>query len=260
MNNKDIQRYSIGEVSKITGISRDRLRNYEKLGIIEPQREEDNQYRFYTERAIDRILALELYRAAELQLPTISKICSDSTIEDISLFLSEKEESIERQMKHLVLLQSRTKELLHSCEIIEKHLNKISVANIQPYEVIGEIDDYRSYQEYAKLFELGEDERPIVFKMQRRILFNHTGIYSNKMIITKPASESVEQKKQRCIYTIVQDGESGENPLLDTFNKCMNYCEKNRLNPTGEVFVGMLLLHCRNGKIQSYLEIKGPIE
>ena len=88
MNNKDIQRYSIGEVSKITGISRDRLRNYEKLGIIEPQREEDNQYRFYTERAIDRILALELYRAAELQLPTISKICSDSTIEDISLFLS----------------------------------------------------------------------------------------------------------------------------------------------------------------------------
>ncbi len=260
MNNNDIQRYSIGEVSKITGISRDRLRNYEKLGIIEPQREEGNQYRFYTEGEIDRILALELYRAAELQLPTISKICSDSTVEDISLYLKENEKSIEKQMKHLALLQSRTKEMLHSCEIIEKHLNKISVTNIQPYEVIAEMDDYRSYQEYAKLFELGEDERPIVFKMQRRILFNQNGIYSNKMVITKPVNESVEQKKQRCVYTVVQDGENGENPLMDTFNKCMCYCEENQLKPTGEVFVGMLLLHCRNGKIQSYLEIKGPIE
>lgn len=49
-------RYSIGEISKITGISKDRLRNYEKMGIVEPQREMDNQYRFYTEQDIDRIL------------------------------------------------------------------------------------------------------------------------------------------------------------------------------------------------------------
>lgn len=260
MDNKDVQRYSIGEVSKITGISRDRLRNYEKLGIIEPQRGIDNQYRFYTEQEIDRILALELYRAAELKLPTISKICSDSTVEDISFYLRKNEDAIEKQMKHLALLQSRTKELLHSCEMIEEHLNKLCVTKMQPYEVISEIDDYRSYQEYDKLFKLREDERPIVCKMQRRILFDQNGIYSNKMIITKPLDDSGNRKNQRCVYTVVQDGGNDQNPLLDTFKKCMRYCEENQLKPTGEAFVGMLLLHCRNGKIQSYLEIKGPIE
>ena len=260
MDNKGVQKYSIGEVSKITGISRDRLRNYEKMGIIEPQREADNQYRFYTEQEIDRILALELYRAAELKLPTISKICSDSTVEDISFYLRENEDAIEKQMKHLAVLQSRTKELLHSCEVIEKYLNKLCVTKMQPYEIISEIDDYRSYQEYDKLFKLSEDERPIVYKMQRRILFDQNGIYSNKMVVTKPLEDSVNKKEQRCVYTVVQDGENDHNLLLDTFKKCMQYCEENQLKPTGEAFIGMLLLHCRNGKIQSYLEIKGPIE
>lgn len=258
--NKDVKKYSIGEISKITGISRDRLRNYEKMGIIEPQREIDNQYRFYTEQDIDRILALDLYRAVELKLPTISKICSDSTVEDISFYLRENEEAIEKQMKHLALLQSRTKELLHSCEIIEKHLDKLCITTMQPYEIIGEIDDYRSYQEYDKLFRLREDDQPIVYKMQRRILFNQNGIYSNRMIITKPLEGSINMIKQRCVYTVVKDGENNQNPLMDTFKKCMQYCKENKLKPTGEAFVGMLLLHCKNGKVQSYLEIKGPIE
>lgn len=253
-------RYSIGEISKITGISKDRLRNYEKQGIIKPQREPDNQYRFYTEQDIDRILTLELYRAAELNLPTISKICTDSTVEDITSYLRENEDVIEKQMKHLASIQNRTKELLHSCERIEKHLNKICVATMRPYEIIGEIDDYRSYQEYDKLFKLREDDQPIVYKMHRCILFDKNGIYSNRMIVTKPLDDSGNMKKQRCVYTVVQDGENNQNPLMDTFEKCMEFCKENQLKPTGEAFVGMLLLHCRNGKIQSYLEIEGPVE
>lgn len=258
--NKDVKRYSIGEISKITGISKDRLRNYEKMGIIEPQRETDNQYRFYMDQDIDRILTLELYRAAELNLPTIAKICSDSTVEDISFYLRENEDVIEKQMKHLELIQKRTKELLRSCEIIEKHLNQICVATMPTYEIIGEIDDYRSYREYDKLFKWREDDQPVVSKMQRHILFDQKGIYSNKMIVTKPIDDSAHLKKQRCVYTVIQDGESDRDPLMDTFEKCMEYCKENQLKPTGEVFVGMLLLHLRNGKIQSYLEIKGPIE
>lgn len=258
--NKSVDGYTIGEIAKITGISRDRLRNYEKLGIIKPQRGIDNQYRFYTEQNIDRILTLELYRSAELELPAISKICSDSSIEDIVACLRENEASIEKKMKHLEILQRRTRGLIISCERIEKHLNKLCVAEMIPYEIMAEIDDYRSYQEYNKLFELREDDQPIVYKMQRRILFDENGIYSNKMAIIKPLDDMDNIARQRCVYTIIQDGEGHKNPLQDTFQKCIQFCMDNRLHPTGEVFIGMLLLHGRNGKLQSYLEIKGSIE
>lgn len=96
---------------------------------------------------------------------------------------------------------------------------------MEPFEIVGEISDYRSYQEYQKLNCTGDDETPIVQKMQRRILFNEQGIYENKMEIT--------------------------------FKKCIRYCQEHNLKPTGEVFIGMLLLHGDKGKVQSYLEIRG---
>lgn len=42
--------FSIGEVSKITGLSIDRLRNYDKIGLLKPSYIDPNSgYRYYSE-------------------------------------------------------------------------------------------------------------------------------------------------------------------------------------------------------------------
>lgn len=251
--------YSIGTIAKITGISRDRLRHYEKLGIIKPQRKEDNRYRYYTDHDIDRILALELYRGAELNLTNIGQICTDCTMEEIETAIRQHDEEIEEQLYHLKQIQVRTRQLLESCERIKEHLNQICVMEMEPFEIVGEISDYRSYQEYRKLTCAGVEEIPIFQKMQRRILFNEQGVYENKMVITKESSR-LSRKKRKCVYTIVQDGETSENTMEQTFQKCIQYCREQNLKPTGEVFVGMLLLHGAQGKVRSYLEVRGYIE
>lgn len=157
---------------------------------------------------ISPILALELYRGAELNLTKISQIC---------------------------------------------------VMEMEPFEIVGEISDYRSYQEYRQLTCAGDVEVPIFQKMQRRILFDEQGIYENKMVITKEAS-MLRRKKRKCVYTVVQDGETSENTMEHTFQKCIQYCREQHLTPTGEVYIGMLLLHGAQGKVRSYLEIRGYIE
>lgn len=250
--------YSIGTIAKITGISRDRLRHYEKLGIIKPQRKEDNQYRYYTDHDIDRILALELYRGTEMNLTKISKICTDSTLEEIQIAVRQQESSVKEQIQHLRQIQYRTTQLLQICENVKKYLNQICVMDMEPFEIIGEISDYRSYQEYQKLNCTGDDEIPIVQKMQRRILFNEQGVYENKMVIIKEQSRHSLQKR-KCVYTIVKDGETSDNTMEITFQKCIRYCQEHNLQPTGEVYIGMLLLYGNKGKVQSYLEIKGCI-
>lgn len=251
--------YSIGTIAKITGISRDRLRHYEKLGIIKPQRKEDNRYRCYTDHDIDRILALELYRGAELNLTNIGQICTDSMVEEIEAVIRQHDADIEEQLHHLQQIQVRTRQLLERCEKIKKHLNQICVMEMEPFEIVGEISDYRSYQEYRKLTSAGDDKVPILQKMQRRILFDEQGIYENKMVITKESSR-LRRTKQKCVYTIVQDGEMSENTMEQTFQNCIQYCREQNLAPTGEVYIGMLLLHGAQGKVQSYLEVRGYIE
>lgn len=252
-----VKGYSIGEIAEITGISRDRLRHYEKLGIMEPHREEHNQYRCYSDHDIDRILALELFRGAELNLADITKICTDSSVDEIEDYMVQHERKLQEQMKHLERLQRKTKELLEICQRIKSHLNKFSLAETEAFEIVDEIADYRSYPEYRKLKDARLENIPILQKMQRRILFNENGIYENKMVIIKPSVTSA--KKRKCVYTIIQDGEGTEDPLEATFAKCMQYCMEKGLQPAGEVYIGMLLLHSKEGKIQSYLEIRGYV-
>ena len=40
-------RYKIGDVSRILGISADLLRYYEKKGVVRPQKDQNNDYRYY---------------------------------------------------------------------------------------------------------------------------------------------------------------------------------------------------------------------
>lgn len=67
------KQYNIGEVSKITGISRERLRYYEENNILMPLKNKDNSYRTYQEKDIDMILASEFYRVMDFSMKQLRK-------------------------------------------------------------------------------------------------------------------------------------------------------------------------------------------
>lgn len=71
-------KYSIGDIAHITGISRDRLRHYEKLQIITPSRSDENQYRLCDDQDIVKLLLVDMYRNADYSLTDIHDICEDS--------------------------------------------------------------------------------------------------------------------------------------------------------------------------------------
>ena len=132
---------------------------------MEPHREEHNQYRCYSDHDIDRILALELFRGAELNLADITKICTDSSVDEIEDYMVQHERKLQEQMKHLERLQRKTKELLEICQRIKSHLNKFSLAETEAFEIVDEIADYRSYPEYRKLKDARLENIPILQKM-----------------------------------------------------------------------------------------------
>lgn len=82
--------YTIGEVEKITGISKDRLRNYDKREILKPIQEEHNQYRQYREQDIIEILGVELFRGMDLGLKEIKAIREQGSIDYLQVILQNK--------------------------------------------------------------------------------------------------------------------------------------------------------------------------
>ena len=88
---------SVKEVSMITGITEQNIRYYEKKGLLSPERNRKNSYREYSDRDIDRLKMILLFRKLDMPLAEIKKLLEgdvtlDKAIEDqIRRLKSEKE-------------------------------------------------------------------------------------------------------------------------------------------------------------------------
>ncbi len=249
--------YNIGEVSAITNISRDRIRNYEKQGIICPDRDKENDYRIYSQRDIALLQAVEVYRYADFGIDEISSICTQGSVDDIINIAADKCQSIDKAITQLNNLKQRNLEIIRNCEKIKENLNICSVKDIEKFDILGEIYDYTSFDEYSRIYSADKSEKPVIYKIQRMMTFNMSSILTNKMIITRP---SEGEKKERCLYMIVEDGENTDDAVKYAFPVCIEYCRNHSLKPQGTVYISMLLMFCENKKISTFLEIKAPLE
>ncbi len=95
---------NIKEASLITGISRDMLRHYEKLGIIAPVHNPKNGYRDYSITDLNNAVMVKQYNHLGLSLQTLSKLSRHG---NINTALSEFEQSITQLETELEFSQSK---------------------------------------------------------------------------------------------------------------------------------------------------------
>lgn len=61
-------RYSIGEVSKICNVSKKTLRYYDKIGLINSQRDDNNNYRYYSNESLLAVPVIKYYKQMGFKL------------------------------------------------------------------------------------------------------------------------------------------------------------------------------------------------
>ncbi|WP_062050427.1 MerR family transcriptional regulator [Bacillus sp. JCM 19034] len=100
--------YSIQEVSRILGISKDTLRYYDRIGIVSPSREE-NRYRRYSKEDLIDLMNIQIMQYADFSLDEIKdKLIfhkmdnSDPAYyKEVAEFLDAKNAEIRRKVAHL---------------------------------------------------------------------------------------------------------------------------------------------------------------
>lgn len=120
---------SIKEVEKKLNISRANIRFYEKEGLLEPKRN-DNEYRNYSESDLKRLEQIILFRKCNV------------SIEDIRLIFNGVKNSNEVFLKQISVIDSEVKKL-EGAKIICKKLSeeKNSLENIDTKKYFNMIDD-----------------------------------------------------------------------------------------------------------------------
>ena len=76
MNQK--KKLSILEFSRLTGISRDNLRFYDRIGLLCPEQRGENNYRYYARHQLNSAYLIGSLRLLEVGLEDIRSGCSPS--------------------------------------------------------------------------------------------------------------------------------------------------------------------------------------
>lgn len=112
---------SIKEVEQITGITKQNIRYYERQGLICPKRNEENDYREYSEKEVRILKIIKLFRKLDMPIEEIRKLLDD----DIKL-----QEALNMQKERLEKEKRRLTDALNFCsKINEQELESLDINN-----------------------------------------------------------------------------------------------------------------------------------
>ncbi|MCC8107561.1 MAG: MerR family transcriptional regulator [Planctomycetes bacterium] len=93
--------FTISEFARISGISRDNLIFYDRIGVLKPEKVDYNGYRYYSIRQIWLVYFVMMFKEFGMPLEKIKKISRDRTPERILQVFSNQKEVIGREIRKL---------------------------------------------------------------------------------------------------------------------------------------------------------------
>lgn len=147
-------RYMIGDVANLMGLSRDTLRYYEKRGILSSEKG-NNGYRYYTDQDVSKLIGILYQRKMDIPLDDMETLwCEDNTLDTLlkitSSRLEEEYQAIRRHEQTIARLQITRSD----CENIQHHLNEVVMQNFpDAYAIVphaGMKESVELWFQYAK--------------------------------------------------------------------------------------------------------------
>lgn len=112
--------YLISEVAKKAHLSTDTVRFYEKRGFIKPNFRANNQYRYFDDDALKRLLFIKHCRDLDMSLKEIETLIEleqnpDQNCAAVNEIIDQHLEHITSKMKELEAFKNQLSELRNSC-------------------------------------------------------------------------------------------------------------------------------------------------
>lgn len=146
---------NIKEAEELTGISRQNIRYYEKMGLLNPKRDAGNGYRKYDEEDIGRLKAILLFRKLDMPLEEIHKLLDheidlQQALDTQKAYLQKEQQKLEAALAFCDTIQEQDlAELdINRClqEIEEQEKRGNTFADIlQDYKAVAEMEKKRVF-------------------------------------------------------------------------------------------------------------------
>ena len=262
---KGKMQYKIGDVTKITGLSIEGVRMYERAGIIASQREDGNRYRKYGYLDITSMIRSRILRAFGFSLKEIAEMTNEGTIGSI---IARFEDRKHETMKEICLLEKKSElltEMQMDMDAAERNLNSISILEAPAFFRIefsrnGEITGsgrvvacVREWMEYAPFIHFssrysGKDTYGgLAIQVRYADLF---GIRENDLVSYHPAAQSLQ-------YILCES--ENDYGMADNLEAIRLFCDTHRFNLAGDLYSHSIFGTHKATSYKRYKKIIGKI-
>ena len=129
-------RYRVKEVSRITGIPVDTLRYFEKIGVISPEIDKNNNYRYYSAWDINFLFEYLNYRKLEYSSKDLIQYIHHASLQEQIDMIEKQCGYFEERREYYQMLYEQSRNHLNAIRDIEDRLNKIEFISMPEYKYI----------------------------------------------------------------------------------------------------------------------------
>ena len=266
-------RYSISEFAGIVGVTTDTLRLYEKYNIINPKRDEQNNYRYYDDLDVRDLLMSRWYRSMDVSLQDSSKLIKGSSKEEIFKELKKRQLQLEKELRLKAKLLNRITEITEEIKDIDKKIGKcekrktLGIYRLKQTEenkllendfIIKSVDNWMNtlpHTFYSFHIEGGLLDKNICLNYNWGLAIKEEDV-ENFNIELNDYIEYIPG--QLSVTSII---ESPHQQYLDKeyFQFMIDYINKNNYKMLGSIYGRILFTETKNNMKKSFLEVNIPI-
>ena len=136
-------RYSIGDMSRICNISKKALRYYDKIGLITSQRQDYNNYRYYTNESLLAVPVIKYYKQMGFTLDEMRVFIEGTSVNVYSSIQSSFQSKIEELKKEQEEIQKKYASVkdwydlvLEAEMVIDNNIQEVSIKYVESSELI----------------------------------------------------------------------------------------------------------------------------
>lgn len=262
------KKYRTGELLTYLGVSRDTLRFYEEKGLLNPKRNDENNYRSYDIFDVYRIMIIDFYKKRGMTIHQIEDLLKKNTIQDMQSLLEKKKNELEKMIYDGQYMVKRIEETLKFSRDLSSNLNMFTVKSLPLYKINGELSDFIAIEEYENVIKImNSNNADMLSKIMRYISFNKNGVIGTKMLIVDAAEVKNENdiylQYPKCLYTVVEEiqPQNEQVDLIERMNRVsFEYANTNGLKLLGHAFAMIRFITYNANNTKAYIEVFIPFE
>lgn len=89
--------YTVNELAKMSGVTKRTLRYYDEIGLLKPERLDENGYRMYGPKEVDLLQQILFYREMGVELKTIQKIVQSPDFDELEALKNHREKLLAKR-------------------------------------------------------------------------------------------------------------------------------------------------------------------